>query len=241
MKKIFLTIFAVLSVIAIAVVLGQEAAVGSALALAPLASTRHRQIFDNISKQFPGKKVVPGFLRVERVITNGRTSYQFNFTQDTGSSAATEVKLARTEQFLISHLGMFLAKKDSAAPNCEVLQTYPNGTVFADGTTFKSKFLEAIYNGYASLKVKSTVYIEALPLADFRSIGAMAQSSASTFSEVNSGMGFIELTPNVKINGNDPHELNLQLPITSSAIVANDVANMSNYIVVVARGFLIKD
>jgi hypothetical protein len=136
---------------------------------------------------------------------------------------------------------MFLVKKDSAAPNCEVLQTYPNGTVFADGTTFKSKFLEAIYNGFASLKVKSTVYIESLPLSDFRSVGAMAQSSASTFSEANSDMGFMELTPNVKINGNDSHELTLQVPIVSTAKVENDVANMSNHIVVIARGFLIKD
>lgn len=214
--------------------------ISSASALA-LAGGRSRAIFDKVRKQFPGKKVVPGYLRVEQTIVNGKTNYRFNFTSDKGSTILTEKKLNRTDQFLISHLGLFLSKRDETAPNAEVLQTYPNLTVFSDGTTFVGKHLEAIYNGSMSLKVKSTVYIENLDLQQFREIGAMAQSSGTTYSETKKDAGFIELTPNVKINGNDPHNIELDLPITDSLKVANDVANMSNHLVVVARGFLIKE
>jgi len=243
-KNIIFSFLAIVIVAIVAAILGDAHSAMNAstasMGLIGLGGAQQRATFDKIKAKNPTKTVVPGFLRVEREIKNGLTTYSFNFTRDTGSTNDTEVKLDRTESFVITQVGLFLAKKDTALPNCEVLQTYPNKTVFADGNKFKADYLEAIYNGYLSLKVKSKVYMEALGLDLFRHVGAMAQSSAATFSEKNSYDGFINMVPNIKLSGDDPHSIDITVPVKSAAIVENDVANMSNHLVMIARGFLIK-
>lgn len=239
--KFFLGLMAVVAIL-ITAILNEAVAASSTLAAAGMiASSRQRQIYDNVAAKYPGKTIVPGFLRVEKAITNSIGSYNINFTQDTNATRLTEQKLTRNERFLITHIGFALMKEDSTVPYIGVDQTYPNVNVFAAGTAFLAAHLEVFYKGMMALKVNSKEFIRSLEMKQFRAVGAMAQSSATTYSEINAEMGFVELTPNVRIDGDVDHNLTISIPLTEAHKVANDVANMTNYLVVIARGFLIKE
>ncbi len=199
-----------------------------------VSTDRERAIFSRLEAKFKaeGKIVTPGYIRLENELINGKPQYDFQILRDTNSDSVTEQKLDRNDKFLATHLGLFLIHRGSLnsdseenyEPGLEVLQTYPNSTIFGD----KSIFLESIYNGKISIMVGQTKYVEALDTRRFRYVPTAQQltvtNGASTplvvSSIANSGQdensGFINLTPQITFDGDLKNNITLEAPIAST-------------------------
>lgn len=245
MKKQHLLIFSlvaiVIAIVAFFTSAHAEVATMASMGIAGFSGEGVRNVFDKTKAENPGKSIVPGYLRCDVKIINGQNVYEFNFTRDNRINKAREQKLDRGNKFKITQIGYFLIKEDSTIEGTEVLQTYPNATVFADdATNFIGSHLEVFYNGKVSFKIGSTVYLESLGTEIFRNVGAMAKSSATTASERNNANGFFAMTPQITLDANDAHSITVEAPITTAHKVANTNANTNNYIAVILRGYLIK-
>lgn len=206
-----------------------------------ISPDRMRSIFSSLAKyRKDGYITSPGYIRVEKAIVNGQTVYTFPVTKDQNSDTVTEEKLDRNDKFMVSHMGLFLMKRLSTKTGGEVLQTYPNIQEFADNSsTFLGADLEVFYNGKISIKVGQTVFVEKMDSRRFRSVEDVQQSSASTKSSAKENSGFVELTPQILLDGDQKNDITLSAPVHSTALVANTVASTTNYLVWMARGFLI--
>lgn len=207
---------------------------------------RSRSIYNNLDEKYPGLIKTPGYIRIEKKIYNGQTKYDFICTRDGNADTVTENKLDRNDKFVVTHMGLFLMKRLSTLIGAEVLQSYPNEMVFADvSTDFIGEHLEAIYNGKLGLKVGQTNFIEGMDLRRFRNVPtAQELTFNSTTSKVaNSGQtektGFVEMTPQVTIDGNAKAMITIDAPVASSHKVAHTTSNTDNFIVLVLRGFLV--
>lgn len=202
---------------------------------------RKRSIYSFLNAKYGKTKMITeSFLRIEKSIANGTTNYDFSITKDTNSDTVTERKLDRKDMFHITHIGVFLMKRNSTKLGIEVLQTYPNPIVFPDDSTnFLGADLECFYNGSIQIKVGQTVYLEALDTRRFRAVEENIESSTITKSSAREYTGICELTPQLTLNGDQKTDVILTAPVASGAKVANTVANMTNYVVLFIRGFLI--
>jgi len=206
-----------------------------------ISPDRMRSIFSGLTKyRNEGFITSPGFIRVEQAISNGKAVYAFPVTKDQNSDTVTERKLDRNDKFMVTHMGLFLMKRLSTKTGIEVLQTYPNILEFADvSSTFLGADLETFYNGNIGIKVGQTVYIEAMDTRKFRSVEDVQQSAATNKSSARENSGFIELTPQILLDGDQKNDISLTAPVHSSALVAHTTASTTNYLVWMARGFLI--
>ena len=221
-----------------------------------VSTDRHKGIFQKAQQEYAkdGKIVVPGYLRIEQKIVNGKTKYDFAITRDSNSDSPTELKLDRNDLFKVTDVGLFLMRRDSTLIGHEVLQTYANYIAFppvGSPFTFNPTHLESFYNGKLSLVVGQTKWIEGLDTRRFRYVGAQQESLTTdgntpptiiNFIQQSSGdekSGFIEMTPQITLDGNQKNQLSIEAPIASGHIVANTAANTNNYLVVVFRGLLI--
>lgn len=201
---------------------------------------RKRSIFSYLEKKFKNNLITEGFLRIEKAIVNGQQTYSFAVTKDSNSDTVTERKLDRKDSFHVTHVGMFIMKRLSTKTGGEVLQSYPNPTVFADDSSnFLGADLEVFYNGSVQIKVGQTVYVEALDTRRFRWIGNAIESATILKSSQEENTGLVELTPQITLDGDKKTEITLAAPVHSSAKVANTVSNTTNYLVLYLRGFLI--
>lgn len=201
-----------------------------------------------------GKMVIPGFLRIEQKIVNGKTIYTYPITRDSNSDTITELKLDRNDAFKVTHLGFFLMKRVNTLIGHEVLQTYPNYIRFPQNgspISFDPTHLDAFYNGKLGLSVGQTKWIEAMDTRRFR-IVPQAQESFTTngntppslisyvaHSEQEEKTGFIDMTPQITLDGNEKNSLFVEAPIQAGHLVANTVANTDNFLVIIMRGLLI--
>lgn len=206
-----------------------------------ISPDRMRSIFSKMTEYTESGHIVSqGYIRVEVPIANGKTVYTFPVTKDQNSDTVTEEKLDRNDLFKVTHMGLFLMKRLSTKTGGEVLQTYPNIQEFADdSSTFLGADLEVFYNGKISVTVGQVKYLEKLDTRRFRWIGEIQQSSATTKSSAREESGLIEVTPQILLDGNQKNEIRLEAPVHSSALVAHSATNTTNYLVWVARGFLI--
>lgn len=206
-------------------------------------SDRNLAIFATLKRKYAAQQniiITPGYIRIEQKITNGKSRYIFTYTKDSNSDTVTEVKLDRNDQFIATHTGLFLMKRDSTIPGIEVLQTYPNPVEIPDDSTnFYCKHLEAFYNGSFGVQVGQTVYIEKMDTARFRFVGENIQTSSIVKSSFGEFTGFSELTPQIEFSGDGKSIIAVDAPIDATAKVANTVSNMSNYLVLIFRGFLV--
>lgn len=208
---------------------------------------RGRDIFNRVKNTHPGKIVQPSYLRSEVVLRNGRPSYEFSFIKDGNSDAVTERKLDRNDQFVVTQLGLFWAHRIDGSEGSELLRT--NEIYLADGTNVNSSHygevrgaLSVLYNGSIAITVGQTKFLEALDTYQFRSEAAGNLKDA----------GFIELTPQVVLQGAQKNTIALTLPassgidveggsvtvwdVTENAMVSKPCKHIA---VLFARGYLI--
>lgn len=179
---------------------------------------RDRKIFkatEDILKKVHGANaegmiISPSFLRAEVALSNSKGVYKFDLKK-TGNEVQTEVKLDRNDLFVVTRIGLFLAQQVASSIGKEVLQSYPNATVFGVAGA-NAADLEAIYNGTTSLKIGSRVNIEKMPNHFFRFVPTTQQSSATNKSETNIIDATYAPAPLISLHGTMDIELSVEFP-----------------------------
>ncbi len=216
--------------------------------------SRRQAVFNSKASEYAGQGVIttPGYLRLEQSLATAATSLsQINFnTLDTsGIKLSTERRLKLADTFTITDISFYLGTGSSAAvgapTNAEAavmkLNTFPNFGVAAIAAN--SGVLEAIYNGFMSLRVDTTTFLDSIPMRQFYRVGdVQANIATATGSSVNnqsswplSMFGRTELLPTIELNGQSNIEFGITLPapVTYTPIAAHFVTAC-----IVLNGFL---
>lgn len=208
-------------------------------------SERDRAILNRLRKSVTAKgisvdKVQPSYLRVAMLADASKSSYEFSTKKDTGISLVHDKKLDQNDAFVITDFGLLLLGENPATPGVGLLQTYPNNQVFAaEASNVTPLHLNTFYNGSYRIKVKETVYAEAIPTNRMLCVRTTQQASASTFSERFQKDGTIPLTPDIQLNGSEKNEITLNVPTFTGLQIQYITATTRIYVVFYAYGFLI--
>lgn len=212
--------------------------------------------------------VSPSFLRSEIPITdNGLSKATFQILNpNTVGDRKTEKKLDRNDDFLITEIGIFLMKEDSAAMYIQKKFSYIDPVVFADNsTTFVGSHLAAIYLGRLRMIANTKVLVDGIPGDQFlkepyrqQQAGAYyainasgAEATASVLAAANKtqnvanngsepGDGFLSVVPQYLIHGKDTLELYHEFPNNGALKIKHTLSTNINFIVFEARGYLLQ-
>lgn len=220
--------------------------------------SRKQAVFNEKASQYAGQGVIttPGYLRLEKLLATSGTATtisQINFdTLDTsGTKLATERRLKLADTFTITDVSFYLGTVNSIVGTAgqptaaeiatERLNTFPNQSVTAIGANTEE--LEAIYNGYLSLRIDTTTFLDSLPMRSFYRVGdvqsGVIYSTGGTATNQSSwplaNFGRTELLPTIELNG----QANIEFGITLPASVAyTQPANTCTTAVLILNGFL---
>jgi len=203
------------------------------------ATDRTRAIFNSLQKR-RGVISTQSYLRLESVLgTQGNVSFPVLLNE--GNANPNERRLSITDAFTVTSLAIVIYKKLAAnAISSAQLDTFPNPLVYAGAG--EAAALQAIYNGFLSVRVNSVVYIDSLDTYRFYRVGtaqegvnvsAGAPYVASEFAK--GDYPFYSLTPSIRLSGATKNELNLTLPESVNMAAA---AGDDNRVVLYLRGFL---
>jgi hypothetical protein len=220
--------------------------------VAAKAFSRKQAVFNEKAQQYARQGVIttPGYLRLESLAPTSATSvFNFNTLDTSGVKTVTERRLKLADTFTITDISFYLgtgACTLNAPTNDQYakqeLNTFPNPQVTAIGTS--SDELETIYNGYLSLRIDTTTFIDSIPMRQFYRVGTSQKGvlggTGGTAVQANewplSMYGKAELLPTIELNGQANIEFAINLPnaqVCSSPTTGNFV-NM----VLVLQGFL---
>lgn len=207
----------------------------------------YRATYNSLKKKFNvGKSsviITPGYLRSEQVLS---TVNQINFpilVNEGTAPRSTEKRLAISDAFVITDLGIRIGRLTGAAPEATpgpiLLESFVNPAVFT--VAAERAALQTMYNGSLSVKVGSITYIDALDLLRFQYVGTaqrgMTLFTASTYgaSEQHGLSDLADIVPTIMFTGREKNIVQVNLP-ESAAMGA--VAPITNVAVFYARGFL---
>lgn len=203
------------------------------------ATDRTRAIYNSLKKR-PGVVTTQSYLRLEQVLgTNGTINFQVLLND--GSANANERRLNISDAFTVTALSVLIYKiTTGAAISRATLDTFPNPLTYSGAG--EAAALQAIYNGYLTVRVNSTVYIDSLDCYRFYRAGTAQRgvettTTPSTYvaSEYATGdYPFYSLTPGIRLSGATKNDLTLTLP--ESVNMAG--TGSTNRVVLYLRGFL---
>jgi len=202
--------------------------------------SRRQAVFNQKASEYANQGVIttPGYLRLEQLVATSAvatTLSQINFnTLDTsGVKLSTERRLKLADTFTITDISFYLGTGTSAAVGAptpaevasERLNTFPNAGVAAIGIAGGNS-LEAIYNGFLSLRVDTTTFLDSIPMRQFYRVGDVA-TGVQQASGAPAAAGFVnqsswplsmfgrsELLPTIELNGQSNIEFGITLPTT---------------------------
>jgi len=202
--------------------------------LAAKAFSRKQAVFNEKAQQYAGQGVIttPGYLRLETLLQAGATATSlstiaFNTLDTSGVKQPTERRLKLSDTFTVTGISFYLGGGAGTigAPTAteqasELLHTFPNQQVTAIGAN--ATILEALYNGFLSLRVDTTTFLDSLPMRAFYRVGDSQQGTliatggtATNKSGWYSSMyGRNELLPTIELNGQANIEWSITLPTT---------------------------
>ena len=203
------------------------------------ATDRTRANFNSLKKR-RGVVSTQSYLRLEQTLgTQG--SVTFPVLVNDGTSNANERRLSITDAFTITSLSVLIYKQASGgAISAGVLDTFPNPLIYVGG---QAAALQAIYNGYLSVRVNSVVYIDSLDTYRFYRVGVAQAGLETTTTPAVYGASsydkgdypFYSLTPGIRLSGATKNELTLTLP---ESVAMAGSAGTTNRVVLYVRGFL---
>lgn len=217
--------------------------------------SRKQAVFNEKASQYAGQGVIttPGYLRLEQSLATGATSLsQINFnTLDTsGVKLSTERRLKLADTFTITDISFYLGTGAAASTGAPTgaeaavmkLNTFPNVGVTAIGAT-NAGILEAVYNGFMSLRVDTTTFLDSIPMRQFYRVGDVQAGLITATGGVTtqnsswplSMFGRTELLPTIELNGQSNIEFGITLPapVSYTPVASNFVTA-----VIVLNGFL---
>lgn len=220
--------------------------------VAAKAFSRKQAVFNEKAQQYARQGVIttPGYLRLESLAPNSATSvFNFNTLDTSGTKTATERRLKLADTFTITDISFYIGTGacSNNAPTpaqyaSQELNTFPNPQVAAIAT--KSDELEAIYNGFLSLRIDTTTFIDSIPMRQFYRVGTsqkgVGAATGVTGIQANewplSMYGRTDLLPTIELNGQANIEFSINLPngTDCSGVTTSFFCNM----VIILQGFL---
>ena len=174
---------------------------------------RERGAFMHVKSdpKYAGKKISPGFLRLEATITNQGSVIFKTFEGDGTTVYATEERLLKNDLFVITEWSLRLLKQDVANKKTSgILQTYPNITVFGAAAAAD---LWALYSGKMIITISNNKEIQAYDTMRFLEVPRTQQSGAGNYGDTwGRKSGFVALTPHLSLDGFGANELELKYP-----------------------------
>ncbi len=171
--------------------------------------------------------ITPGYLGDDVLLSNGTAigTIPFNLTQIQTGNTATSVaqRLKNNDAFIVTDIGIYIGTAVAVAGVSTPLQqasirleTFPNSLVVTAGEAVS---LNAIYNGWLSIKEASTTYFEQISAMRYRRVG-MAQRGTLLYTASNQlestwdspYYGMAPITPQFQMAGNKGYAFNLNLP-----------------------------
>lgn len=221
--------------------------------VAAKAFSRKQAIFNEKANQYANSGIIttPGYLRLESLApTTAVSQFSFNTLDTSGVKTSTERRLKLADTFTITDLSFYLgngactANAPTAAEYAsQRLYTFPNSAHAATSgiNAAVATLLEAVYNGFLTVRVDTTTFIDSLPMRQFYRVGTSQQGVGPT-TVINrdefplSMYGKTELLPTIELNGQSNIEITITLP-NATICSASTTAFFVN-MVVIAQGFL---
>lgn len=191
---------------------------------------RKQEVFNEKSRQYARAGVITtqSYLRLEALApTSAQSVFNFNTLDTSGVKTCTERRLKLADTFTVTDIAFYLGygSATSNAPTTaqyanQKLTTWPNGQITEIGTT-AAPLLEAIYNGFLSLRIDTTTFIDSIPMRQFYRVGTSQQGVGSTAAnnlpvQINewplSMYGQTPNFPTVELNGQSNIEWSVNLP-----------------------------
>lgn len=224
--------------------------------VAAKAFSRKQAVFNEKAQQYARQGVIttPGYLRLETLLATSGTATSlntilFNTLDTSGTKQPTERRLKLSDTFTITDISFYIGGAGSTAIGAptaveqakEELHTFPNTQVTCIGAM--SDEIEAIYNGYLSLRIDTTTFLDSVPMRQFYRVGDVQQGTITATggntgnkSSWNSAMfGKYPLLPTIELNGQANIEWSITLP--TSVPYTQPAASFTNAVLVL-EGFL---
>ena len=220
------------------------------------AFSRKQAVFNEKAQQYARKGVIttPGYLRLETLLaTSGAATslntIQFNTLDTSGTKQATERRLKLSDTFTITNVSFYIgagAATAVGAPTAveqarENLHTFPNIAVASIGA--ESPQIQALYNGFLSLRIDTTTFLDSIPMKQFYRVGDVQQGTitatggnvANKSSWLSSMYGSTPMLPTIELNGQSNIEWTITLP--TSVPYTQPAATFTNAVLIL-EGFL---
>jgi hypothetical protein len=216
------------------------------------AFSRRQAVFNEKAVQYAKQGVIttPGFLRLESIAPSAAvSSFSFNTLDTSGTKTATERRLKLNDTFTITDISFYLGygTATSDAPTAaqysvQKLTTWPNPLIAEIGVT-QAALLESVYNGFLSLRIDTTTFLDSIPMRQFYRVGTSQQGVMGGTGGVIvqkdewplSMYGKNELLPTIELNGQSNIEFTINLPNATDC--SGDTGKFVN-MVLVLQGFL---
>lgn len=217
------------------------------------AFSRNQAVFNEKAAQYAKDGVIttPGFLRLESTAPSAAVSvFNFNTLDTSGTKTSTERRLKLADTFTITDIAFYIGYGSATgdAPTAaqyaaQKLTTWPNPQITEIGAT-QAAAMEAIYNGYLSLRVDTTTFLDSIPMRQFYRVGTSQQgvlygSSGTAIQKDEwplSMYGKNMLLPTIELNGQSNIEFAINLPNATDCSGATN-AYFTN-MVLILTGFL---
>lgn len=202
------------------------------------AVSNSRAVYNSIRQ--PGVISTPSYLRVEKTLGT-QSNLSFSVLQNEGSANVTEKRLSISDTFTVTGIGIFLGHLPSGTVDKMSLHSYNNSAVFG---TAKVDELEDFYNGFLSIRINQTVFLDSWDIRRHYAVGTAQEGlAASANATVNlyqkstwegGNYGFQAVTPTLTLSGAAKNDVQLTFP------ASQDLAPTSGtgYAVIIFRGFL---
>lgn len=215
------------------------------------ATNSQRAVYNDLTKKYAGNRnviITPSFLRLERTVTGSISSLEFFTLQTEGSVLSTERRLQLPDTFVVGAVGLFISKiasTNTAEDNAKtILRSFPNPQVFTGSG--EADNLMAIYNGFMSLRINSTVIIDSLPCYEFydaaqsqQGVGSAATSNQPVQRDQFNGnmSGYVPINPTVNLDGSKKIQWTLNLPASTNLAGTSSTNKLS----LILKGFLVQN
>jgi hypothetical protein len=218
------------------------------------AFSRKQAVFNEKAALYASQGVIttPGYLRLETLApyNTATSSISFNTLDTSGSKTCTERRLKLNDTFTITDISFYLGSGVNGATNetptaaqysVQQLNTFPNPNNPSFVTSFDE--LESLYNGFLSLRVDTTTFLDSIPMKQFyrvatsqKGVGSATPAQAIQADEWPLSMyGRTELLPTIELNGQSNIEWSITLPnATNLSPTSLRFTNM----VLILQGFL---
>jgi hypothetical protein len=217
------------------------------------AFSRKQAVFNEKAALYARQGVIttPGYLRLETLAPYNvaTSSISFNTLDTSGTKTCTERRLKLNDTFTITELSFYLgagSNTTNGAPTAaeysvQSLNTFPNPNVASFAAN--SDELEALYNGYLSLRIDTTTFLDSIPMKQFYRVATsqfgVGSATAAIAVQANewplSMYGRTDLLPTIELNGQSNIEWSITLPNgTNLSPTTGKFTNM----VLICQGFL---